>query len=354
MVWPQCLSTVALFIGFHESKQDLNSNSTYSMTRYHCFWLALIGMFIYSWFPLYISPILQSISVLCFITNIKSIHFLASALPPRGVGLGAFSLDWSQIGGGFLTSPWWATVNIMTGNIIWGWILSPILFYTNAFGMDQSLNVNGEPTLNTGSLFNRNGTQLAAVSLYNTTTFDLNEEAYQKQSPIYITSFFAMAYASRFLSIAAAFTHVFLWYGKDIQNQFRAALHQMEDDSSQDIHNKLMKRYPDISEYSYLIFLSVMTLIQIVVSATTSFTMPIWAVFLCLVMSLTSILPIGVISAVSGTQLALNVLTEFIIGLLIPGKTIAVMTFKSLGTNSVIQALDLLSDLKLGHYSKIL
>ena len=81
--------------------------------------------------------------------------------------------------------------------------------------------------------------------------------------------------------------------------------------------------------------------------------MPLWAVFLCVGMSLLSILPIGIITAVSGSSLGLNVLTEFVIGLLIPGKTIAVMTFKSLGTNSVIQALDLLNDLKLGHYMKI-
>ena len=70
-------------------------------------------------------------------------------------------------------------------------------------------------------------------------------------------------------------------------------------------------------------------------------------------MSLLSILPIGIIQAIAGSSIGLNVLTEFVIGLLIPGRTIAVMTFKSLGTNSVIQALDLLRDLKLGHYMKI-
>jgi hypothetical protein len=81
--------------------------------------------------------------------------------------------------------------------------------------------------------------------------------------------------------------------------------------------------------------------------------MPLWSVFLCLAMSLSSILPLGIIKAIAGSSLGLNVLTEFVIGLLIPGSTVAVMSFKSLGTNSVIQALDLLSDLKLGHYMKI-
>ncbi len=51
--------------------------------------------------------------------------------------------------------------------------------------------------------------------------------------------------------------------------------------------------------------------------------------------------------------MGLNVLTEFLIGLLTPGDTIGVMCFKSLGYNMVIQALNLLSDLKQGHYQHI-
>lgn len=64
-------------------------------------------------------------------------------------------------------------------------------------------------------------------------------------------------------------------------------------------------------------------------------------------------IPIGLIQAVSGTQIGLNVLTEFVIGLILPGQTVAVMTFKSLGYNTLIQALALVSDLKLGHYMHI-
>ena len=148
--------------------------------------------------------------------------------------------------------------------------------------------------------------------------------------------------------------HVFLWYGKDITRQFKAALRQLDDEvDSHDIHNILMSAYPDISEWKYLAFLGLCSVAMVIVSWITPFSMPIWAILLCLFMSMASVLPIGIITAISGTTLGLNVLTEFVIGLLIPGKTIAVMTFKSLGTNCVIQALDLLSDLKLGHYMKI-
>ncbi|KAG0463101.1 hypothetical protein HPP92_021577 [Vanilla planifolia] len=50
---------------------------------------------------------------------------------------------------------------------------------------------------------------------------------------------------------------------------------------------------------------------------------------------------------------ALNVITEYIIGLILPGKPLENVTFKTFGTISMAQALALLSDLNLGHYMKI-
>lgn len=81
--------------------------------------------------------------------------------------------------------------------------------------------------------------------------------------------------------------------------------------------------------------------------------MPIWSLFLCLFMAFASILPLGIIRAVAGSSPQINVPAQFIIGLFIPGNTVGVMTFKSLGTNIVYQALLFLSQLKLGHYMKI-
>ena len=92
MLWPSCLSVVALFVGFHEKKSQ-----TASISRFKMFWWGALGMFVYSWLPLYISPVLQSISVLCFITSNPKLRFLASGWPiPAGyggVGLGALSVN---------------------------------------------------------------------------------------------------------------------------------------------------------------------------------------------------------------------------------------------------------------------
>jgi OPT family oligopeptide transporter len=57
--------------------------------------------------------------------------------------------------------------------------------------------------------------------------------------------------------------------------------------------------------------------------------------------------------AISNQAVALNVVTELIIGYLLPGRPIAVMTFKTWGYISSLQALSFAGDLKLGHYMKI-
>ncbi|KAJ3256595.1 hypothetical protein HK103_005229 [Boothiomyces macroporosus] len=147
--------------------------------------------------------------------------------------------------------------------------------------------------------------------------------------------------------------HVYLWHGNEIYVQLSSAIRQLEE-AEDDIHNMLMRRYPDIPESAFLYFLAFLIFLQFIISGFTSYEMPFWSVLLCIAMAILSVLPIGVITAISGTRLGINVLTEFVIGLLLPGKTVVVMAFKSLGTNSVIQAITLLADLKWQKYNYIL
>jgi OPT family oligopeptide transporter len=63
--------------------------------------------------------------------------------------------------------------------------------------------------------------------------------------------------------------------------------------------------------------------------------------------------PIGLIQATTNQQVGLNVITELIIGYALPGRPIAVMLFKTWGSNTMWQALDFTLDFKLGHYMKV-
>ena len=65
------------------------------------------------------------------------------------------------------------------------------------------------------------------------------------------------------------------------------------------------------------------------------------------------ILPIGVIMAISSQEVQLGLISELIIGYILPGRPIANMIFKTWSGNAASQAVQFTSDLKLGHYMKI-
>jgi hypothetical protein len=56
-----------------------------------------------------------------------------------------------------------------------------------------------------------------------------------------------------------------------------------------------------------------------------------WAFLLALGISFAFSLPIGIIQAITNTQIGLNVLTEFIFGYIQPGRPLALMIFKTYG-----------------------
>ncbi|KAJ3040976.1 hypothetical protein HDV00_010048 [Rhizophlyctis rosea] len=359
MLWPSTLSTVALFVGFHERRgEDLLGN--WKMSRFKFFWLVFVAAFVWTWVPQYLAIVLQSFSLLCLFGGNKTLRFLASADNGEGVGLGALTIDWYYIGGAVLTMPWWAIANMFGSNLLWAWIITPAVYYSNAIGL-QNLTVGRTfadgtpiPVLNSVGLFQHNGTKVSAVSMYNKATFDLDESAYAARAPIYITAMFAMLYAGNFLAVAASVSHVVLWYGKDIKRQFLSAIRQTTHPTDTlDIHNRLMSAYPDLPESYYLTFLVLLFILQILISIFTPFSMPVWAVFLSVGMAALSLLPLGVITAISGTTIGINVVTEFVAGVVMKGRTVSVMAFKSLAQNSMAQAVDLLGDLKLGHYMHI-
>lgn len=74
---------------------------------------------------------------------------------------------------------------------------------------------------------------------------------------------------------------------------------------------------------------------------------------LAILMGMIFIAPIGIMRAVSDTSVGLNVVSEFVIGYIMPGNPIGNILFKSMAYMSLAQALDLVTDLKNGHYLKI-
>ena len=366
MLWPANLAQIALFRVFHvledDAVQDLSTKKK-EMPRYVFFWISALVIFIWEFFPLYFMTTLQLVSVLCFFSSSKVITVLGSGNPFEGVGILSFTLDWSSVTAWNypLLAPYWTSCNFFASNVIWLWIIVPILYYTNPFGLPVLANESGfhfrddgspMAAINTAHLFNKNGEVRTAKSFVDMRSLSLDQSFYDANQPIYISNAFAMSYFTSFINIAAVLSHVFLWYGADIYRRFKDAIHQTQS-NEEDIHAQLMKAYPDIPEWMFLIYAASMLVIQIFILQYTSFRLEWWGTLLAFTIAIVFIIPIGAIQALSNQQIGLNVLTEFVIGLMIPGRIVEVMTFKSFGYNIMIQALNLSSDLKLSHYMHI-
>jgi hypothetical protein len=203
MYWPSILSQVALFVGFHETHREKTQSSKYTLSRYKFFWLTVAIFFTYTWIPQYFVSTTQSVSILCLLSSNDWLRFFGSSSSGRGVGIGALSLDWYFVGGATLTAPFYASLQYAISNIIWSWIVIPILFSQNYFGMDRELGQTNitvatdlkwkSYTLNTPGTFDRHGRPLSPITVMNTTSpsYDLNMTAYDEVRPIQISTQFA-------------------------------------------------------------------------------------------------------------------------------------------------------------------
>ncbi|KAJ1343475.1 hypothetical protein BSLG_001973 [Batrachochytrium salamandrivorans] len=256
MYWPGNLPTLALFVSFHNTTETEEVRKVGGLSRYGFFWVAFGVMFLWQWFPSYFAGALGSVSLLCMMSSDKHLRMLGSSSPRMGgMGILSLSFDWTSISFyGPLSTPWWASVNYFCGNVLMIWIVTPIMFYYNAFGnppLQGPYTYDDDtpfPILNSPGIFTRTGKPQKAARLYNTVTYDLNLTSYDKVAPIYLTERFALQYAVSFFSLTCGLSHVALWYYKDIVRQTKEMLSQI-DEASPDIHNTLMKAYPDIPEW---------------------------------------------------------------------------------------------------------
>ncbi|MCE3216952.1 hypothetical protein HAX54_009646 [Datura stramonium] len=147
---------------------------------------------------------------------------------------------------------------------------------------------------------------------------------------------FALSYGLSFATVVATLTHVLLFNGKDIYGRFRASYK-----GKIDIHTKLMRKYKDIPSWWFHAILALSLLLCTVLKSQVQ--LPWWALIFACAIALIFTLP----------SPGLNVITEYIIGLIFPGKPIANVCFKTYGYISMSQAVSFLQDFKLGHYMKI-
>ncbi|XP_077248496.1 oligopeptide transporter 7-like isoform X1 [Tasmannia lanceolata] len=341
MWWPYNLVQVSLFRALHEKEKRQKGG----LTRNQFFLIAFIFSFAYYVLPGYLFSMLTSLSWICWIfpTSVLA-QQLGSGL--YGLGVGVLGLDWSTISsylGSPLASPWFATANVGAGFFLVMYILTPITYWCNVY-MAKTF-----PIFSDG-LFTTSGQEYNISSIIDS-NFHLDVEAYEKNGPLYLSTFFAMTYGVGFASLTATIVHVLLFHGREIWELSKSAFQEKR----MDVHTRLMSKYKQVPEWWFVCIL-------VVNIGATIFTceyyndqlqLPWWGVLLACALAIFFTLPIGIITATTNQTPGLNIITEYIIGYLYPGYPVANICFKVYGYISMSQAVTFLQDFKLGHYMKI-
>ncbi|KAG8863761.1 hypothetical protein FRB96_007598 [Tulasnella sp. 330] len=339
LIWPANLVTCTLLNTLHAEDDEVEEGS--GITRYKFFMIATSLVFVWYFVPGFLFQALSAFSFICWIKpNNIVVNQLFGVM--SGLGMGILTFDWNQISyiGSPLMVPWWAEVHIFVGFVLFYWILCPLMYYNNVWSMSYIPMSGNGPFDNQGDPYN--------VSRVITADMRLNVTAYNEYSPLYLPATYAITYILAFMLSTSVLVHTALYHGKALTNGIKKL--KMEED---DIHAKLMRNYPEVPDWWYaLIFVGffVLAIVAVQIGKTD---MPVWALFLAILIPIIYVIPSSYIFAMTGQPVGVNLIAEVIPGSLLQGRPIANMIFKCYSVQTMQVALAFTQDLKLGHYMKV-
>ncbi|PYI18067.1 small oligopeptide transporter [Aspergillus japonicus CBS 114.51] len=343
MIWPSNLINCALFTALHDTrKPDPSKVNGWTIGKYRFFLYVMIGSFCWYFFPGLIAPFL---SYFAWVTWIKPQNPVVNQLfgGETGLSLIPMTFDWTQVSGfnfSPLIAPWHAIANTLIGMVIFFWIVTAGIHYSGTW-FAQFLPISDSSSYdNTATTYN--------VSRIMTPEFTLDLKAYEEYSPLFLSTTFALCYGLSFATIIALLVNTGLFHGSELWVRFRNFGKEEED-----VHGRLMARFKPVPLWWYGGVVVAMIAIGLGLVLGYPTHLDWWAFFVALIIAVIWYVPIGIIQASTNIALGLNVLTEFIVGYIQPGKPMAMMLFKTYGYMSMYQGLYFNQDMKLGHYMKI-
>ncbi|KAF2445036.1 OPT-domain-containing protein [Karstenula rhodostoma CBS 690.94] len=380
MIWPGTLVPATMFTALHKDENKPANGWTISPSKF--FVRVLLGAVAFYFLPGLLFPALSYFSVITWFAP-KNVVIANLFGISSGLGLFPVTFDWAQIAyiGSPLIIPFWAALNILGGLVVVMWILAPIMYYMNVMYSSYM------PILSTIVFDNRG--KPYDVSKILTDNFLFDKEAYENYSRVFLPITYVLSYALQFAALTALVTHTAVWHGKDIVKQWRHSwaeirgrpgaayeplqtaengrdsserVHRMSTSSepelenlltTEDVHNRLMRRYDDVPIFWYLMTGISMGAIGMFVVEYYPIHLPWYGLLLALGIAVTLFVPIGIIMAITNQQSSLYLICQLICGVVFPGRPVANMVFTTYGYISSTQGLKFSSDLKLGHYMKI-
>lgn len=123
--------------------------------------------------------------------------------------------------------------------------------------------------------------------------------------------------------------------------------------NERDVHSRLMSVYAEVPHYWYGLLFVISFVFGIIAIEKWPTQLPFWAYLIALLFSIIMIVPCGIILAITNQHVPLGVISELMIGYMLPGRPTAMMIFKTYGYIVTFQANGFAGDLKLGHYMKV-
>ncbi|KAI0850649.1 small oligopeptide transporter, OPT family [Daldinia vernicosa] len=337
MIWPGVLGNVALLSSIH-SRANAAADG-WKMTRIKFFMVVGTAAFVWYWFPGLIFTGLSYFTWICWIApNNLAVNQIFGMV--TGLGLFPLTFDWSMVvyNTNPLLSPHWAAANVFVGFVVFFWIITPAIYYTNTWFTSYL-------PLCTADVYDRFGELYDTARVITDNHFD--QEKYAAYSPPYLPATFAFVYGLSFASITSVLSHVYCFHWEEIMHALRGSL-------KLDIHARLMKNYKNTPWYWWSTIVLIVFGMSVAMTEVYHTGLPVYGIVLAIAIGGIYMVPCGIIQGLANVNAnQLNVLSEFIGGYMFQGKPVANILFKILSQDVVGQGLYFAADMKMGHYLKI-
>ncbi|KAK0609299.1 Sexual differentiation process protein isp4 [Lasiodiplodia hormozganensis] len=350
-VWPSSLVTIALNASFHDEKNMPVTGPfrrVFAASRLRCFLFCFAGMFCYFWFPNYIFQALSYFNWMSWIApdnlNLNTVTGMVN-----GLGINPIpTFDWNTLlfieGNSPLVLSFFYWANQLGGMLA----TVPVvlgMWYTNIWNT-------GYLPINSNRIWDNTGQEYnISRAIDERGMFDASK--YENYSPALMSASSLIKYLAFFSIYAATISYAYLWHRHEIWMGLKGMFKRGEKTAYQDVHNRLMSAYPEVSEWWYLAVLLFAIGCSIGGVAGWDTYTTVGVVFYGLALCLVFVIPVGLIFAITGLEVTLNVLAEFIGGSWVAGNALAMNYFKSFGYVTCAHALRFCNDLKMAHYVKI-
>jgi len=143
---------------------------------------------------------------------------------------------------------------------------------------------------------------------------------YEAYSALYLPGPYAMNYLLAFALSTALLVHTSLYHSSTVYHGIKRVQTEEED-----VHAKLMRSDPEVSDTWYASIFVVFFAMSIVAIAVWRTDFPVWALALSVLVAALYLIPCGFLFAFTGQEISINVLAETIPGVLWNGRPLANM-----------------------------